>query len=144
MSTNKTWVLTASLLLCSFFANAEPTTDDDSTLHSLPVTLQTLLETHGRENLVELFQVGAQNQFSAEQAGSQNQLYAAQAGSGNEAKVIQVGVNNSVELRQVGRDNRATVAQIGDDNQVQLNQLGSANFTIHQIGDGASIAVTQY
>ncbi len=144
MSYTKTLFISTSLLLCSLGVSANGPDFEAGESQSLPVTLQTLLESNGRDNLIELFQIGVQNQVIATQAGEHNQLMLTQLGVGNEATVTQLGFNNEVELLQAGNHNSAEVTQIGDNNLVQLSQLGSANFSIQQIGDGASIAVTQY
>lgn len=112
--------------------------------YELPVTLQTLLENSGRENLINLVQLGTLNQAKIMQMGSQNYAYLQQIGEGNQADVIQHGKNNQVELLQVGTENNASITQVGNDNLVNLNQLGHANFSIEQLADGAEITITQY
>ncbi|GGI67043.1 curlin [Shewanella hanedai] len=117
---------------------------DTSSTYELPVTLQSLLESNGRENLVNLVQLGNLNTAHIIQLGSHNYTDLLQLGDNNEADVAQYGKNNQVELIQVGDDNQASITQVGNNNQVNLNQLGSANFSIEQIADGAEITITQY
>jgi minor curlin subunit len=134
--------LVTCLLLCSFALTA----NESNQAHEieLPVTLQGLLESHGRDNLVNLFQHGNFNQATLNQTGIENNAYLTQLGIGNQASVIQIGSNNELELLQQGDNNRADVTQIGNDNLIQINQLGSANFSIEQIADNAAITITQY
>lgn len=135
-------ILVALLLLSSKTSLA----DESLTLGSneLPITLQTLLESAGRDNLIDLMQQGDANQAFILQNGSDNAAYLTQLGDSNEVNIQQFGSENQVELLQVGERNSASITQIGQGNQVQLNQLGNASFSIQQIADGAAIAITQY
>ncbi|MFT5704897.1 MAG: minor curlin subunit [Shewanella sp.] len=117
---------------------------DTSSTDELPVTLQALLENNGRENLVNLVQLGNLNTASVMQIGNNNYVDMLQEGDNNQADVAQYGQNNQVEMIQVGGDNQASITQVGSNNLVNLNQLGSANFSIEQIADGAEITITQY
>lgn len=112
--------------------------------NELPITLQTLLESSGRENVVNLVQLGVLNHADLSQSGTGNGTNLVQIGNDNYAEVIQYGQDNEVELLQAGANNFADVTQIGNDNLVQINQLGSASFSIEQIADGAAITITQY
>jgi minor curlin subunit len=135
--------LVTCLLLCSFALTADESTITTSKIE-LPITLQGLLESHGRENLVNLFQHGSFNQAALNQAGIENTAYLTQLGISNQASVIQIGSNNELELLQQGDNNLANVTQIGNDNLIQINQSGSAHFAIEQIADNAAITITQY
>lgn len=110
----------------------------------LPVTLQSLLENSGRENLIELMQLGSLNQAYISQTGAMNTVLLEQAGVNNTAEIIQLGTNNEVDLLQSGADNQASITQVGDGNLVELNQLGNADFSIEQIADDSVISITQY
>ncbi|MCE9685730.1 curlin [Shewanella sp. AS16] len=118
--------------------------EDDRSTQELPVTLQTLLESSGRDNLIDLVQLGSFNHATLMQSGNDNSTSVLQTGSNNQADVAQYGGNNRVALHQAGIRNQAAITQIGNDNLVQLNQLGSASFSIEQIADGAEITITQY
>jgi minor curlin subunit len=135
--------LVTCLLLCSFTLTADESNKNPSAIE-LPITLQGLLESNGRDNLATLIQEGSFNQATLIQAGIENNAYLYQQGLGNEASVIQIGSNNELELLQQGDNNRADVTQIGNDNLIQINQLGSANFSIEQVADNAAITITQY
>ncbi|MBB1269685.1 curlin [Shewanella sp. SR44-3] len=135
--------LVTCLLLCSFTLTADESTITTS-VNELPITLQGLLESNGRDNVVNLFQQGSFNQASISQIGIANNAYLIQQGEDNQASVNQVGSNNELELLQQGNYNRADVTQIGNDNLIQINQLGRANFAIEQIADNAAITITQY
>ncbi|QYK03367.1 curlin [Shewanella sp. FJAT-53749] len=112
--------------------------------NGLPITLQTLLEGSGRENVINLFQLGTLNHANLSQSGAGNGTSLIQMGSSNHAEIIQYGEDNEVELLQAGINNFADITQVGNDNLVQINQLGSASFSIEQIADGAAITITQY
>lgn len=117
---------------------------DITNAYELPVTLQTLLENSGRENLIDLAQLGTLNQANIMQMGSNNYAYLQQIGESNQADIVQYGTSNQVELLQIGIENNASITQVGNDNLVNLNQLGHANFSIEQLADGAEITITQY
>ncbi|QYJ74709.1 curlin [Shewanella sp. FJAT-52076] len=144
MSYCKSLILSASLLLCCPAVLAETPTHRVGDEMSLSVPLQTLLESSGRDNLIDLFQMGEQNEAMVAQLGDFNNLIVTQIGVSNQTLVFQQGSDNEVDLFQAGYHNSAEVTQIGDNNLVQIKQLGSANFSIQQLGNGASIAVTQY
>ncbi|MPY26169.1 curlin [Shewanella psychropiezotolerans] len=133
------------LLSSSFCAHSqEPQERQDSEDYEIPITLQTLLETNGRGNFINLVQTGVLNHAYLLQSGHDNSIELDQVGLDNQANITQYGDNNEVELLQVGVRNQADITQIGNDNLVQLDQLGSANFSIEQIADGAAITITQY
>lgn len=123
---------------------ASQATELENGFNTLPITLQTLLESTGRENVVNLTQLGVLNHTYLSQAGEGNVTNLLQMGSSNKAQIMQYGQDNDVELMQTGVDNQANITQIGNDNLVHLNQLGSASFSIEQIADGAAITITQY
>jgi minor curlin subunit len=141
VSVFKTIGLTIALLLHSVPTSA---TELNNQSTELPITLQTLLESTGRENVINLVQLGVLNHANLSQSGAGNGANLIQMGSNNHADIIQYGQDNEVELLQAGADNRANITQIGNDNLVQINQLGSASFSIEQIADGAAITITQY
>lgn len=134
--------LSVILLFSSFSVYSQEALENED--YELPITLQTLLESNGRNNFINLVQTGALNQAYLVQSGHNNSTQVAQVGLNNQANIMQYGDNNEVELLQVGVDNQADITQVGNDNLVQLNQLGSANFSIEQIADGAAITITQY
>ena len=138
-----TKALSIIILLSSSFC-AQSQEPQDSEDYELAITLQTLLETNGRGNFINLVQSGVLNQAYLLQSGHDNSIELDQVGLDNQANITQYGDNNEVELLQVGGHNQADITQIGNDNLVQLNQLGSANFSIEQIADGAAITITQY
>ncbi|GIU03692.1 curlin [Shewanella sp. c952] len=141
MSIFKTIGLTIALLMSSTSALA---TELNNQSTELPITLQTMLESTGRENIINLVQLGALNNTNLSQSGAGNTASLVQIGSSNHAEITQVGEDNEVELLQAGTENHANITQIGNDNLVQMNQLGSASFSIEQIADGAAITITQY
>lgn len=143
MSAFKTLLFATALQVCSFSASADELENINGT-YELPVTLQTLLERSGRDNLIHLAQLGDMNQANLIQSGNENYAELLQVGLGNQADITQLGERNQIELDQIGNDNQAAIIQVGDNNLVQLNQLGSANFSIEQIADNASISITQY
>lgn len=141
MSVFKTMGTLICLMLYSITSSAD---DIELATSELPITLQTLLESSGRSNVIGLVQAGVLNQATLSQTGASNMIDLIQVGNNNQAEVIQLGQDNEVELLQLGADNQAFITQIGDDNLVQINQLGSASFSIEQIADGAAMTITQY
>lgn len=141
MSVFKTLGIITALVLYSVGSFAA---ESEFESNELPITLQTLLESSGRSNIINLVQAGVLNQATLSQMGEGNITELLQIGSNNQAEIIQLGQDNEVELLQSGANNQAFITQIGDDNLVQINQLGSASFSIEQIADGAAMTITQY
>lgn len=110
---------------------------------TLPVTLETLLESSGRANILVVLQQGDLNQLSAVQFGDSG-LQSTQHGDENNALVLQAGNHNSVLLDQQGNRNNANIEQYGEGSSIQLFQYGEANFSIQQLASSENITVTQY
>ncbi len=132
------------IIALSLYSTSSLGNESELVTNELPITLQTLLESSGRDNLINLVQVGVLNQANLSQSGEGNITDIIQIGNSNQAEILQFGQDNEVELLQAGVDNQAYITQIGDENSVQINQLGSASFSIEQIADGAAITITQY
>lgn len=108
------------------------------------ITLSSLVEASGRENLIDLLQHGSYNQAYLNQSGSNNNINLNQIGYNNESQIDQFGYNNSVDINQLGNSNTIEITQIGNENLVQLNQFGETSFSVEQIADNATIIITQY
>lgn len=132
------------LITLTIFSAPNQAAELNDGTNELPITLQTLLESSGRENVINLVQLGSLNHANLSQSGAGNGTNLIQMGHGNHADIVQYGKDNEVELLQAGANNFADITQVGNDNLVQINQLGSANFSIEQIADGAAITITQY
>ncbi|MGI2258833.1 curlin repeat-containing protein [Shewanella sp. GXUN23E] len=109
----------------------------------VPVTLQLLLESHGRANLLSALQLGDHNQLEVLQVGN-NDAVTIQSGSANLANVQQLGTANQLVLEQQGNNNAASVSQYGEESSIQIFQYGEANFSIQQLASGEHVTVTQY
>lgn len=111
---------------------------------SMTIPLQVLLESRGRNNMIQLMQIGNDNNTNIAQQGNNHDANVVQMGIKNNAQIKQFGANNQVISNQVGIKNEAEITQVGDDNLIMLNQMGSHQFSIMQYADGGTIIITQY
>lgn len=112
--------------------------------HEVSITLSSLVESSGRDNLIDLLQYGSFNQANLSQTGQNNNISLDQVGYKNESDINQLGYNNTVDIVQFGNSNHIQVTQVGNENLVQLNQFGDTSFSVEQIADNAIIRITQY
>ncbi|RYV02884.1 curlin [Shewanella sp. OPT22] len=121
-------------------ANDEWSSED----YAISLSLESLLTSNNRENLISLFQSGSNNEAVLLQIGSNNSINVAQIGRNNFAVVNQFGNDNEVELNQLGNNNFDVIIQNGDHNLVEIDSLGNTGFIIQQNTDNAVVRISQF
>ena len=110
----------------------------------LSMSLSTVPTTANSFSQISLSQNGIYNNASITQASNaSNSISVLQNGVGNEATITQFGEGNVVNLSQYGVNNLADILQDGNANVVNLTQFGEQTFSIHQVGDGMAVSITQ-
>jgi minor curlin subunit len=100
---------------------------------------------NGSDHLIVINQHGISNQAIVSQMGAGlNSVQLSQTGANNQANLIQDGFGNQINLQQSGQNNLAEVIQEGDANIANIWQVGEQSFTVHQIGSGLVVNITQY
>lgn len=111
---------------------------------AVSISLESLLASSNRSNLISLLQAGTSNEAILLQLGSNNSIELEQIGNNNFTYINQQGDGNKVDLRQFGNHNFDVIKQVGNDNLVQIDALGGTGFIIHQISDNAVLRITQF
>ena len=122
-------------------ANDELLSDEEVVVS---LSLESLLISSNRGNLISLLQSGVSNDAVLIQNGSDNSVMLEQVGKNNFALINQRGDGNQVDYSQSGDSNFGLVNQVGNDNVVQVDSHGYTGFIIHQISDNTVLRITQY
>ena len=141
----KTFTKAALLFFTAVFASFAYANDEwNSEDYVISLSLESLLTSANRENLISLFQSGSNNEAVLVQIGSNNSINVAQIGQNNFAVVNQYGNDNEVELNQLGNNNFDVIIQNGDGNLVEIDSLGNTGFIIQQNSDNAVVRISQF